>query len=128
MCNFACRHFGEPPPACAAACDCCACGNAAAVQRRNVTAAAQGACAALAALPTAEKRATLAQLLKAWRSKAGRHDLLVSLHNTRPVCIYMSSVHAIGSGSKSLTVANDPRRWRLRACSMWLLPGLCIVT
>ena len=31
--------------------------------------AARDACAALKALPAAEKRATLAQLLKAWRSK-----------------------------------------------------------
>ncbi|KAK9830588.1 hypothetical protein WJX81_002230 [Elliptochloris bilobata] len=66
-----CRHFGEPPPACSAGCDCCARGGAAGVQRRDVTAAARDACAALAALPAAEKRATLAQLLKAWRSKSG---------------------------------------------------------
>ncbi len=64
-----CRHFGEPPPGCQAACDCCGRGGVAGTVRKDVTTAARDACAVLMALPAAEKRATLTQLLKAWRSK-----------------------------------------------------------
>jgi hypothetical protein len=61
------RHFGEPPPVCSRACACCTSGGSG-VRRTDVTAAGRDVCAALAALPAADKRATLAQLVKAWRS------------------------------------------------------------
>ncbi|KAK9809014.1 hypothetical protein WJX72_007915 [[Myrmecia] bisecta] len=60
------RHFGEAPAECSAMCDCCARG--APVVKKDVTGAAVAVVDALASLPTADKRATLLQLIDRWRA------------------------------------------------------------
>lgn len=103
--RWCCRHFGEAPSPCHGMCDVCqaaaaatkvapaAAGAAAAAaqaagpsssakageggtQQRDVTAAAQGVLSTLANWAGAEKRATLTQLLDAWRkNKVGGGEL-----------------------------------------------------
>lgn len=64
------RHFGEAPAQCGCMCDICISGPASLL---NVTTAARTVCRTLSDLPTAEKRATLIQLLdKARLSKVLR--------------------------------------------------------
>ena len=66
------RHFAEPPAACDAGCDACAAAaegdSTGSAATRDVSAEAQGVLAALAALPAADKRATLIQLIDRWRA------------------------------------------------------------
>ena len=63
------RHFGEAPSACNSMCDVCsAASNAHAVERRDISAAALAVVRTLAEWPSAEKRATLIQLIDKWRA------------------------------------------------------------
>lgn len=66
------RHFGEAAAQCERMCDCCARGGTAAVDRRNVSGAAAGVARTLADWASAEKRATLLQLVDAWRGSKAR--------------------------------------------------------
>ncbi|KAK9814024.1 hypothetical protein WJX73_009544 [Symbiochloris irregularis] len=61
-----CRHFGEAPAACAGMCDCCA--RKGGVTRTDATKEACSLLSVLQKWPAAEKRATLKQLVDAWRS------------------------------------------------------------
>ena len=61
------RHFGEAPAPCRAMCDCCARGQAAGV-RTDATAAARSVLTLLSRWPGPDQRATLLQLVSAWRS------------------------------------------------------------
>ena len=63
------RHFGEAPSACNSMCDVCAAAcDAHAVERRDISAAALAVVRTLAEWPSAEKRATLIQLIDRWRA------------------------------------------------------------
>lgn len=62
-----CRHFGEAPAPCSSMCDCCKRGSNA-VTHRDVTEAARSCLTLLSRWPGAEQRATLLQLINAWRS------------------------------------------------------------
>ena len=66
------RHFGEAAAQCERMCDSCARGGTAAVDRRNVSGAAAGVARTLADWASAEKRATLLQLVDAWRGSKAR--------------------------------------------------------
>lgn len=67
--TLAFRHFGEAPSACNSMCDVCsAASDAHAVERRDISAAALAVVRTLAEWPSAEKRATLIQLIDKWRA------------------------------------------------------------
>jgi hypothetical protein len=60
------RHFSEAPPACHGMCDVCA-ASGRSVERRDESAAGVDVLAALEAVRSPDKRATLLQILDRWR-------------------------------------------------------------
>lgn len=68
-----CRHFGEAPAACGSMCDVCKRGQER-IASTDVTEAAQGLLGLLSKWPSSEKRATLVQLVNAWRSDKVRRS------------------------------------------------------